>query len=197
MDSTESSPLNDEYPQRDVEASDLDAGHASSDRVHRLRPGTAYRSSGFKNTQFRTDKPSISRRVTRSLARFFLVAFIGVGGTLAWQSYGDEAIEIVRAWDPSLNWLLPAPVAKLPTPVTSAELQEQLRPMALDIALLRRSAEQFAANLDQLARKEEQTAQNVATMQAAEQQLIQKVSSPAPSKPARVPPLSAAPQPAQ
>ena len=69
--------------------------------------------------------------------------------------------------------------------------------MAIDIALLKRSVEQFAAGLDQLARKEEQTAQNMATMQAAEQQLILKVSSPAPSKkPVHVPPPSAS-QPAQ
>src|SRR6266705_6612784 len=100
MYSTESPPLNDDYPERDVDPSDLDA---ERDRVFRLRPDRPYR-SGFKSPQFRSDRPSVSRRLTRSLARFFLAVFIGVGGTLAWQSYGDE---IVRAWAPSLDWLLP------------------------------------------------------------------------------------------
>jgi hypothetical protein len=102
---TESPPLNDDYPERDVEASDLDPERASSNRVYRLRPDAAYRSSGFRNAQFRSDRPSVSRRLTRSLVRFFLPVFIGVGGTLAWQSYGGE---MVRALVPSLGWLLPA-----------------------------------------------------------------------------------------
>jgi hypothetical protein len=76
MYSTESPPLNDDYPERDADASDLDAERASSNRVHRLRPGTAYHPSGFKTAQFRSDRSSISRRLTRKLARFFLVSLV-------------------------------------------------------------------------------------------------------------------------
>ncbi len=186
MYSTESPPLNDEYPQRDVDASDLDAERASSDRAHRLRPGTAYRSSGFKNAQFRNDTPSLSRRLTRSLARFFLVVFIGVGGTLAWQSYGGE---FVRTLAPSLDWLLPVSTIEAPAPaVTSAELQQQLKPVALDLALVRRSVEQLAFNQDQLARKQEQMARAIAALQAAEQDISQKISAPPPPRAVHVPP---------
>jgi hypothetical protein len=47
--------------------------------------------------------------------------------------------------------------ARLPArPVTSAELQAQLKPVALDLAIVRRSVEQLASNQDQLARKEDQ-----------------------------------------
>ena len=145
MYSTKSPPLHNEHPERDVYPRDLDADRASSNQVHRLRPDSAYRSSGFKNAQFRSNRPSIGRRLTRSLIRFFLPVFIGVGGTLAWQSYGGE---MVRAWAPSLGWLLPA---SPPGPaVTSAELQ-------------------------QLARKQDQMAQAIATLQAAEQDLSQKI----------------------
>ena len=186
MYSTKSPPLNDEYPQRDVDASDLDAERASSDRAHRLRPGTAYRSSGFKNTQFRSDRPSISRRLTRSLARFFLAVFIGVGSTLAWQSYGGE---IVRAWAPSLDWLLPVSTMEVPAPaVTSAELREHLKPVALDLAIVRRSIEQLVFNQDQLARKQEQMARAIAALQAAEQDISQKISAPPPPRAVHVPP---------
>jgi|SRR5215471_15092552 len=163
MFSTESPSLN--------TALQLDFGdeHVPSNGGGPLKPGRRYRSSGFKNAQFTSDKPSIGRRLTRSLVRFFLPVVIGVGGTLAWQSYGGE---MVRAWAPSLGWLVPA---SPPGPaVTSAELQQQLKPMAIDLALVRRSEEQLAANQDQLSRKQDQMAQAIATLQATEQDLSQK-----------------------
>ena len=194
MYSTESPPLNDDYPERDVDASDLDAERTSSNRVHRLRPGRPYRSSGFKNAQSRSDRPSVSRRLTRSLARFFLAVFIGVGGTLAWQ-YGDEVAEFVRTWAPSLGWLLPVSTTKAPAPaVTSTELQQQLKPMAIDLALVRRTEEQLATNQDQLARKQDQMAQAIATLQAAEQDSSQKILALAPPVPKAV---HVSPKPAQ
>jgi len=194
MYSTKSPPLNDNYPERDVDASDLDAERASSNRVHRLRPGKPYRSSGFKGPQFRSDRPSVSRRLTRSLARFFLAVFIGVGGALAWQ-HGDEVAEFVRTWAPSLGWLLPVSTTKAPAPpVTSTELQQQLRPMAIDLALVRRSMEQLGANQDQLARKQDQMAQATAILQAAEQDISQKILALAPPAPKAV---HVSPKPAQ
>ncbi len=196
MYSTESPALNDDYPERDVDASDLDAERASSNRVHRLRPGTAYRSSGFTNAQFGSDRPSISRRLTRKLTRFFLAVLMGVGGTLAWQ-HGDEVAEFVRTWAPSLGWLLPVSTTKAPGPaVTSAELQQQLKPMAIDLALVRRSEEQLATNQDQLAHKQDQMAQAIATLQATEQEVSQKVSAPQ-SLPSAPKPVHVSPKQAQ
>ncbi|HEV3159793.1 MAG TPA: hypothetical protein VGZ89_07395 [Xanthobacteraceae bacterium] len=181
MYSTESPPLNDDYPQRDVDASDLNAERASSNRVHRLGP-RPYRSSGFKNAQFTSDGPSITRRLTRKLARFFLVVLIGVGGSLAWQ-HGDEVAEMVRTWAPSLGWLLPVSTIKAPAPnVTTADL----KPVAIDLALVRRSIEQLGANQDQLARKQDQMAQAIATLQAAEQDISQKILALAPPAPKAV-----------
>jgi hypothetical protein len=175
----ESPPLDDEHTDRDVEA-DLGA-----DRVH-WRSGTTRRASGFKSDQFRSDKPSTSRRLTRSLARFVFAVLIGVGGTLAWQ-HGDEAAEFVRTWVPSLGWLLPVSTTKAPAPaVTSTELQQQLKPMAIDLALVRRSTEQLASNQDQLARKQEQMTQAIATLQAAEQDISQKILALAPPAPKAV-----------
>ena len=182
MYSTESPPLNDDYPKRDVDASDLDAERASSNRGYRLRPAKPY-SSGPKSPQFRSDRPSVSRRLTRSLARLFLAVFIGVGGTLAWQ-HGDEVAEFVRTWAPSLGWLLPASTTKAPAPaVTSTELQQQLKPMAIDLALVRRSIEQLGANQDQLARKQDQMAQAFATLQTAVRDIDQNILALAPLAP--------------
>ena len=140
---TESPPLNDDYPEHDVGS----AERASSNRVHRLRPGAVPRSSGFKNTQVASDRSSIARRIIRALGRFSLVLLLGVGATLAWQSYGGE---MVRAWAPSLSWLVPTS--------PSAELQALLKPVALDLAIMKRSIEQLAGGQDQLARKQDQDA---------------------------------------
>jgi hypothetical protein len=181
MFSTESPPLN------DVLKLDFDDEYAPSNgEGGRLKPGKSYRSSGFTNAQFRSDRPSIGSRLKGSLARVSLAVLIGVGATLAWQSYGGEA---VRTWAPSLSSLLPASTMEPPAPaVTSTELQQQLKPMAIDLALVRRSEEQLAANQDQLARKQDQMVQAIAALQAAEQDLSQKTSSPPASGAAHVKP---------
>jgi hypothetical protein len=178
----ESPPLNTEHTDRDVDV------NLDEDRVH-WRSGTSRRASGFKSDQFRSDKPSTSRRLTRSLARFAFAVLIGVGGTLAWQSYGDE----ITAMVPLLGSLLPVSTMRPPGPaVASADLQEQLKPVALDLAIVRRNVETLAFNQDQLARKQDQMAQAIAALQAAEQDISQKISAPPSSpptpKPVRVPP---------
>jgi len=168
---TESPPLS-HRPEHDVDGSDLD-----TDRVHWLS-GTARRPANFKRNRFTSHRPSTTRRVFRAFARFSVAVLIGVGGTLAWQAYGGE---MVRAWVPSLGWLLPA-VPPGPV-VTSAELQAELKPTALDLAIVRRSVEQLATNQDQLAHKEDQLAQAIALVQAAAQDINQKILAIAPPAP--------------
>ena len=176
---TESPPLNDAYPERDVDTAD----RTLSNRVHRLRPGTFRPSSGFKNT---SDRPSNIRRTVRAVGRFAIAIVIGVGATLAWQSYGGE---MVRAWAPSLSWLSPTS--------QSAEVQALLRPVALDLAIMKRSIEQLASNQDQLARKQDQMTQTFTTLQAAVRDINQNILALAPLAPkaGHVPPPKP-PQPA-
>jgi hypothetical protein len=146
----------------------------------------------------------------RALTRFFIAVFIGVGATLAWQSHGDDAKQIVRTWAPSLGWLLPvstttspdgpvpvqnaalpqsAPVTQSAAPASAiavGKLVQQIESISRDLTVVRRSLEQLAA-------KQEQMVQNIATLQAAEQDIKQKMSSPPPSRPAppRKPPEAA------
>jgi hypothetical protein len=151
------------------------------------------RPSGVKNDQFTSERRSIGRRILRTLVRLFIAVLIGVGVTLAWQSHGDEAKQMVRNWAPSLAWLLPVSTTKLPADgqgsaaATSAELVQQFKPVALDLAIVRHSLEQLAAKLEQLAAKQEQMVQNIATLQAVEQDISQKMSS-TPSQSRAVPP---------
>jgi hypothetical protein len=162
------------------------------------------RSSGFKNDHLASGRPSIVRRMSRALARFSIAVQIGVCATLAWQSYGDEAREMLSTRVPSLRWLSVTTTtstsgglgsAQDPTlpqsalvsqrsasaaATTSPELA-QLEPMARDLAAMRRSLEQLAA-------KQEQIAQTVTTLPAVEQDIKQKMSSPALSQAVPIPP---------
>jgi hypothetical protein len=180
---TESPPLNDRYPENDVDASDPDAER----RVHRVRGGSR-RLSRPENAPFPGYGLSINQRILRALARFSVVVLIGVGLTLGWQYY---AREMFGAWAPS--WLLPA--SPLDPAVTSSELQAQLKPMALDLAILSRSVDHLAASQDQLARQEDQLRQAFATLQAAEQDIDQKIFALAPAAPKAVHSLPKQPQP--
>ena len=186
MYSTESPPLNEVLPELD-----FDSGQALSNGGHRQKPSRPYRSSG-RNVQFRSDKPPMSRRVARSVALFMFAVLVGVGGTLASQSYRDAITQVF----PPFGWLSPVSTMKAPAPaVTTADLREQLKPVAIDLALVRRSIEQLASNQEQLARKQDQMAQNIATLQAAEQDVSQKVSAPPAPKAVHVSPKPAQPPP--
>jgi hypothetical protein len=150
------------------------------------------RSSRFENDRLVSKSPGIGKRLWRAIFRFCLLILIGVAGTLSWQSYGDEVQNMVRTWAPSLDWLIPpAPTKSATVNARSAELAEQLKPIALDLATVRKAVQQLATNQEQLAAKDGEIAQNVAALQAIEQELGDKISSlPAP-KTAHVPPRRA------
>ena len=133
-------------------------------------------------------RPSIGRRIFRTLTRFSIAVLIGIGATLAWQSYGDAAKETVVARAPSLAWLLYVSTTKSPAvATTSPGPAQQLEPLASNLDVVRRSVEQLAA-------KQEQMAQNMATLQAVEEDIRQKMSS-SPSQPAAPIPQQKPPQP--
>ena len=104
-----------------------------------------------------SDRPSIGRRMLRSLTRFSIAALIGVGATLGWQSYGDAAKEMVIVRAPTLAWLLSTSTTK-PATISPGPVQ-QLEALAFNLDVVRRSVEQLAA-------KQEQIVQNFAALQA-------------------------------
>lgn len=165
-------------PSLNITEVDVDSEHAPSNGGYRQKAGRPYRSSDKdvqfrRDKPFRSDKPPMSKRLAPSIALVLFAILVGVGGTLASQSYRDEIIQVF----PPLGWLSPVSTIKASVPtVTTADLQEQLKPLAIDIVLVRRSIEQLTSNLDQLARKQDQLAQNMATLQAAEQGVNPKVS---------------------
>jgi hypothetical protein len=136
-------------------------------------------------------RPSIGRRMFRTLIRFSITVLIGVGATLGWQSYGDAVKDMLAAEAPILGWVLSSVPTTKPSAVaaTSIDPARQLAPLASTLDVVRRSVEQLAA-------KQEQMAQNIAALRAAEGDARQKMSS-TPSAPAPAPAQQAAsvPQP--
>ena len=83
-------------------------------------------------------RPSIGRRMIRAVARFCIAALIGVGATLAWQSHGDQANEIIKTWAASLGQrLAAASTTKSAAEITLAAAQTAIpvQPAAHDVAL--------------------------------------------------------------
>ena len=129
----------------------------------------------FRGGSLASGRPSIGRRMFRALTRFSIAVLIGVGATLAWQSHGDAAREMLQAWSPTLAWLLPVSTTRSAVvAATSPDPVQQLGPLAFNLDFVRRSVEQIAA-------KQEQMAQNIAALQAVEEDIRQKMSFTPPS----------------
>lgn len=157
----------------------LHASDVRFDQRSGMRTGTAsvHTLHAFGRMGDRAEsRPSIGRRIFRTVIRVVVTLLIGIGGTLAWQSYGEVAREIVAARAPTLARLLP------PTgwPASSNQAQP-----AYNLETLR-------LNIEQLAARQDQMAQNFAALLAIEVDIRQKmaftpataVAIPAPSQPA-------------
>lgn len=140
-------------------------------------------------------RPSIGRRIFRSLTRFSIAVLIGVGATLGWQSYGNAAKEMLVARAPMLGWVVSVSTTKSPVvAATSTDPMQQLAPLASNLDVVRRSVEQLAA-------RQEQMAQNIAALRAVEEDIRQRMLStpPAPAQqaPAQQPVSIPQPKPPQ
>jgi hypothetical protein len=139
-------------------------------------------------------RPSIGARVFRSLARFVAVVLIGVGLTLAWPFYGEQAKEFVTTIAPSLAWLLPAENVKTaPEATASSNLMQQMKLIAVDVAIVRRNLGQLAATQEQIAAAQDQISRNIAALQQVEQET--RAQAPSPPAPRAIhPPAPIIPQ---
>src|SRR6266853_25856 len=138
---------------------------------------------------FPNGQPSLRKRASRALSRFLAIFCVGVGTTLAWQSYGDAAREMIANSYPQLGWLAP-PAAVAQTgpdtivPTTSSPDPQEIKAISVDLAALRQRVDQLAA---QLAASQQQMARDFATkLQAAAQDILDKISAP-PLQPAAAP----------
>ena len=140
------------------------------------------------------EEPSLGRRVLRALLRFVITLGIGIGGTLAWQAWGDTARQMTaKAFPAQLGWIAPpaattalAPKSASAAPATPAAPSidpQQLNAMSADIAAMKQSVEQLAA---QVAANQQQMSDEIAKLQASEHDILAKIPTP-PPRPAPAP----------
>jgi hypothetical protein len=152
----------------------------------------------LKNDRLQSRQPALRKRVPLPLTRFLITFSIGVAATVAWQRYGDAAIETLASSFPQLRWLtsraepaaqnasdtiaLVTPAAAPPSPD-----QQQVGAISLDLDAVRqsidrvsRSQEQMIRNVDQLAAGQAQVTEEIAKLQAIGQYILSKGSEPPP-----------------
>jgi hypothetical protein len=131
-------------------------------------------------------RPSLGKRTSHALLRFLITFGVGVVATLAWQSYGDAAREMIASSAPQLGWLAPQAAAQARgvsdsvapnAPAAPSPDLQQLQAMLLDLAAVRRSVDQLAA---QAASGHQQIAADIAALQAAQQAILRKIPAPPP-----------------
>ena len=154
------------------------------------------------------------RRGSRGLARYLVALLIGVAATLAWQSYGDAAKQVIATrapelgWSPeakqmiaswTLGWTKPpvveskaAPVAQT-APIATSLDPEKVRQMAQNLAEVRETVQELAAGQNQVTRE-------IDKLESAVVEILMKMPEPPPQPPAAparkpmpVPPSSRAP----
>jgi hypothetical protein len=102
------------------------------------------------------ERRSIGRRLLGTVFRFIVAVLIGVGLTLAWESYGDEAVKMARFYAPSLAWLLPVPKMKASadnqnfTAAIATEVKQQLESITLKVDLVQHSIVQLTTKMNEL-----------------------------------------------
>ena len=150
-------------------------------------PPTTVEDDPPTSVEYDTSTPSVTRWTPSASAVFVFLFLVlaGTGGALAWRYYGGQATDMIGAGaTPSATNKTTAP------PEGFAELQQQLKSIAADLAAVRHTLEQqSAANHDQLTHIQEQISQQSIPLLSSS-----PLSSPAPTdKPVHTP----LPKPAQ
>jgi hypothetical protein len=161
----------------------------------RQSPGAAHHAVDLDRI---SRKPPVRRRMSRAIIRFLVTFGLGIAATLAWQSYGDTARDIVAASSPQLAWLAPqaAPLAATApdtvapaTPAAPAPNLEQFNTMLRGLVAIGQRVEQIAAG-------QQQMADEITRLRADQRDIVQKISAPpqnaAPAQMAAPPPRPAA-----
>jgi hypothetical protein len=129
--------------------------------------------------------PSVTKWTPSASAVFVFLFLVlaGVGGALAWRYYGGQATDMIGT-----PGALPGATNKPTAPPEGfAELQQQLKSIATDLAAVRNTLEQqSAANHDQLTRIQEQITQQSTALLSSSPLADKPVQTPLP-KPAQHP----------
>ena len=149
----------------------------------------------LKNDRSPNGRQSPRKRALRTFSSLPIAFCIGVAATLAWQSYGDAAREMIANAYPQLGWLAPQgePVTQnvpdavaVAAPTAPALDQQQLNAIAIGLEAMRRSIdriapgivagqEQMARSIDRIATTQEQLARTVDQLTANQEQAMREI----------------------
>ncbi len=133
------------------------------------------------------------KRASRALSHFLIAFCIGVAATLAWQSYGDAAREMIANRYPQLGWLAPQaePAAQNAPDMLAASAapsfdRQQLDAMSIDLEAVRQSIERIAPGIvagqeqmahsnDRIAATQDQIARSVDQLTAGQEQVTRQI----------------------
>jgi hypothetical protein len=101
----------------------------------------------------------------------FLTAFcMGIGATVAWQSYGDTAREMIAGSYPQLGWLAQAAAT---TASTRSADPRQIQDLSLTLAAMRQRIDQLAVQL--AAGQDQMTRDITAKMAVAQRDIVDRI----------------------
>ncbi len=151
----------------------------------------AVRPVGPNNGRLSSAGPFLGKRTSFALVRFLIAFGIGVAATLAWQSHGDVAREMIAHSSAQLGWLAAqaAPVAQSAPGMIAPATSTVPSPIAMsrDFDALRKSVDRIAASqeqmtrtVDQLTASQEQMQRQITKLQAISQYILYKNSEPPP-----------------
>jgi hypothetical protein len=149
----------------------------------------------LKNDRSPNGRRPPGKRAWRIVSSLLITFWVGVAATLAWQSYGDGAREMVAKAYPQLGWLAPQsePVAQnapdgtaLAAPAAPSFDQQQLNAISTDLESMQQSIdriapgivagqEQMARSIDSMAAKQEQIVRTVDELTASQEQLMREI----------------------
>ena len=157
---------------------------------------------------------AMKKRGSRRFGRYLVAILIGVAATLAWQSYGESAKQIIATRAPELGWSPeakqmiatsiqwigwtkpPAGPEKQPPPV----VQTAPTTPSLDPGQVQQNFAAMRGAVQELAAGQNQVAHEIAMLQSAVMEILEKMPAPPPQppatpahKPTPVPPSSRAP----
>ena len=143
-----------------------------------------------ENDRSANDEQASGEGTLRRIVRSVIMFYIGVVATVAWQSYGGEAREIIANWSPRLSWLAPQGAVAPTTADTNEEIsrsvdrivaanQEQISRSVGEIVTS--SQEQIARSVAKLAADQEQMAREIIRLQAISQYGLYKIADPRPA----------------
>jgi hypothetical protein len=158
----------------------------------------------------------VKGRSSRGFARYLVAICIGIAATLAWQSYGQVAKQIIAtrapelgsssetkqmiaSWFERLGWMPPAagsPIASTSkAPAAPSADPQQVQQIKADIAAVGQAIDRHLAevreSVEQLAASQDHMAREITNLQAADEEILKKIPAPTPQGP---PPRRASPR---